>query len=111
VSTAGAVAVPVHCREWHQAASECFFHLKPFYDAMKYVGHLENEIKIECNGPGGFHLMGSALLLGIATHLPQGGKASETQPCSHLHPGPCTVLPAELSEADVVNELGSSSVL
>jgi len=24
LSTAGAVAVPVHCREWHQAASEGF---------------------------------------------------------------------------------------
>jgi len=30
LSTAGAVAVPVHCREWHQAASEGPFQLKPF---------------------------------------------------------------------------------
>jgi len=32
LSTAGAVAVPVHCREWHQAASEGPFQPKPFYD-------------------------------------------------------------------------------
>ena len=32
VSTAGAVAVPVHCREWHQAASEGPFQLRPFED-------------------------------------------------------------------------------
>jgi len=28
LSTAGAVAVPVHCREWHQAAFGGPFHLK-----------------------------------------------------------------------------------
>jgi len=32
VSTAGAVAVPVHCREWHQAAFGGPFQLRPFED-------------------------------------------------------------------------------
>ena len=32
LSTAGAVAVPVHCREWHQAAFEGPFRLKLFYE-------------------------------------------------------------------------------
>ena len=34
VRTNGAVVVPVHCREWHQAASEGPFQLKPFCDSM-----------------------------------------------------------------------------
>ena len=34
LSTAGAVAVPVHCREWHQVASEGLFLLKPSCDVM-----------------------------------------------------------------------------
>jgi len=32
LSTAGAVAVPVHCREWHQAAFGGPFQPKPFHD-------------------------------------------------------------------------------
>jgi len=34
LSTAGAVAVPVHCREWHQAAFGGPFRLKPSYDSI-----------------------------------------------------------------------------
>ncbi len=34
LSTAGAVAVPVHCREWHQAASEGPFQIKPSSHSM-----------------------------------------------------------------------------
>ena len=34
LSTAGAVAVPVHCREWHQVAFGGPFQLKPFYGSM-----------------------------------------------------------------------------
>ena len=34
LSTAGAVAVPVHCREWHQAAFGGPFQPKPFSDSM-----------------------------------------------------------------------------
>ena len=34
LSTAGAVAVPVHCREWHQAAFEGLFQLKPSCNSM-----------------------------------------------------------------------------
>ena len=33
LSTAGAVAVPVHCREWHQAAFGGPFQPKPFFDS------------------------------------------------------------------------------
>ena len=40
LSTTGAVAVPVHCREWHQAASEGPFQLKPFCDCMTHPGDL-----------------------------------------------------------------------
>ena len=35
LSTAGAVAVPVHCREWHQVASEGPFQLESFHDSLK----------------------------------------------------------------------------
>ena len=40
LSTAGAVAVPVHCREWHQAASEGPFQLKWFSDSVVSTEYL-----------------------------------------------------------------------
>jgi len=38
LSTAGAVAVPVHCRDWHQAASEGPFQLQPSYASTSAFG-------------------------------------------------------------------------
>jgi len=37
LSPAGAVAVPVHCREWHQAAFGGLFQPKPFSDSVSVV--------------------------------------------------------------------------
>ena len=41
LSTAGAVAVPVHCREWHQAAFEGPFPLPRLYHSQPPGGALK----------------------------------------------------------------------
>ena len=51
LSTAGAVAVPVRCREWHQAASEGPFQLKPSYDAMIFLHKKFAKQKRRCIWP------------------------------------------------------------
>jgi len=46
VSSAGAVGVPVHCRQWEQAAFEGPFCLKLFYDWL-FLIHLLKAVTLE----------------------------------------------------------------
>ena len=49
LSTAGDVAVPVHCREWHQAAFGGPFQLKPSYASTKCSLHTVTLLLFVCS--------------------------------------------------------------